>query len=356
MKIVTLIIATLFISMNSVFAQGELKIKNAELKLVDLKANDQVQTEVFKIKNTGNQPILITRVTPMSSMLKANWSRAPLAPGQTGEISVTFASVNMPENFNYKIMIYSNAKNNRAEAVISGNLVDNPDNPGLLYKFNMNGLKFKTSHIGFNDVYNWQIIYDTVYFINTKKEAVTLGVQYKPAYVSATFVPEKIQSGEKGAIIITYDAPKKNDYGYNYSSLHLKFNDEKSYNNRLSITASIVEDFSKLSKKDLDDAPIAFFDKKEISFGDITKGAKANCDFVLTNTGKSTLFVRKTAASCGCTAVTMGEKALAAGKSTTIRVVFDSSGKSGRQYKSVTVITNDPKNPEVRLTINGNIK
>ena len=73
------------------------------------------------------------------------------------------------------------------------------------------------------------------------------------------------------------------------------------------------------------------------------------------NNGKSDLIIRKTKASCGCTAVTMGETILSPGQSTTIRATFDSTGKSGRQYKSITVITNDPQHPETLLTITGNI-
>ena len=72
--------------------------------------------------------------------------------------------------------------------------------------------------------------------------------------------------------------------------------------------------------------------------------------------GKSILFIRKTKASCGCTAVTLGQKEIQPGQSTTIRATFDSTGKSGRQYKSITVITNDPSQPENTLTISGNVK
>ena len=117
-----------------------------------------------------------------------------------------------------------------------------------------------------------------------------------------------------------------------------------------------MEDFSKLSKQDRQNAPLAHFDKKEVSFGELKQGERANCDFTLTNKGKSNLYVRKTRASCGCTAVTLGENTIAPGKSTVIRVTFNSTGKSGRQYKSITVITNDPANPEMILNVNGNIK
>lgn len=340
-----------------VFAQGQLEVKNPKLNLKEIKADNQSQTEIFKIKNTGNQPVIITRVTPMSSQLKADWSREPLAPGKSGEIRITFTSANLSlEKFNYKILVYSNAQNNRLELEMSGHIIDNPAKPDLLYKHTIDGVKFKSSHIGLNNIYTWQTVTDTVYFINSRPEAVDLSIQYKPSHIEAVFVPAKVEAGQKGALIITYNAPKKNDYGYSYESLIFSVNNTRNYANRLTITATLLEDFSKLSKKELANAPVVSFAQKEINFGEIKKGEKANCDFTLTNTGKSPLYIRKTKASCGCTAVTLGDKTVEPGKSTTIRATFDSTGKSGRQYKTITIITNDPKNPETILTLNGTIK
>lgn len=349
-----LVISLLFVT--RILAQGHLEFKNKEITLRNLKADDQPATEKFQITNTGDQPIIITRVTPMTAQLKADWTREPIAPGKTGEVRLTFTPLNLQETFNYRILVYSNAKNNREELIISGNLIDNPAKPTLLYKHNMSGLKFKNGNISFNKIYSWQVLSDTIFYYNTLPDKVTLGVQYKPSHIEVRAIPETIEPGQKGMLIVTYDAPKKDDYGYNYESLLLSINGSKNYQNRLTVTSNITEDFSKLGKQGLANAPIASFDKQEIHFGDIQKGEKANCDFKLTNTGKTTLFIRKTKASCGCTAVTMGNKAIEPGQSTLIHVTFDSTGKSGRQYKTITIITNDPQNPEILLNINGNIK
>lgn len=120
--------------------------------------------------------------------------------------------------------------------------------------------------------------------------------------------------------------------------------------------AELREDFSQLSEQELANAPVATFDKKECNFGEIKPNSKTHCDFLLTNTGKRPLFIRKTKTTCGCTAVTLGKQEVPAGQSTTLRITFDSEGKFGRQHKTITVITNDPKNPETTLTINGSIK
>ena len=351
------ILSVILFHCSLLFAQGNLEIKNPVLDLKQIKADTQARTESYKIKNTGNQPVIITRVTPMASQFKADWDRAPIPPGKSAEIRITFTSANLvQEKFNYKIIVFSNAKNKRLELSITGHVIDNPEQPELLYKQKIDGLKFKSSHIGLNNIYTWQTVCDTVYFINSRPEPVKLGIQYKPSHIEATFIPSKVEPGQKGALVIQYNAAMKNDYGYSYESLVFSINNARNYADRLTITAALLEDFSKLSKKELANAPVASFEKKEFNFGEIKKGEKANCDFTLTNTGKNPLYIRKTKASCGCTAVTLGNKTLEPGEKTVIRATFDSAGKSGRQYKTVTIITNDPKNPETILTINGTVK
>ena len=346
----------LFISAGA-YTQGILEVKNPQLTVKNLMADNQYTAVTYMLKNTGNQPILISKITPMTSLLKVEWDKSPLLPGKTKEIKISFIPASMSEKFNYRILIYSNSRsNNRLQLELSGNIVDNPQKPELLYKYDMDGVKFKTNSLNFNTVYTWQVVSDTLPFINTLKEPVTIGVQNQQAHIRTVAVPAKVNPGEKGLLIVTYDAPKKNDYGYSYETIILSFNHERNFSHRLLVSANLVEDFSKLSKQDRQNAPLAHFDKKEVSFGELKQGERANCDFTLTNKGKSNLYVRKTRASCGCTAVTLGENTIAPGKSTVIRVTFNSTGKSGRQYKSITVITNYPENPEMILNVNGNIK
>ena len=111
--------------------------------------------------------------------------------------------------------------------------------------------------------------------------------------MQATFEPAQVAPGKKGKIIVTFDAPKAMTTGYVYESLILSVNGSKEYSNRLSVTAELSEDFSKLSPKDKANAPIAQFDKKECNFGEIKQGEKTSCDFTLTNAGKSILFIRE---------------------------------------------------------------
>jgi hypothetical protein len=96
-------------------------------------------------------------------------------------------------------------------------------------------------------------------------------------------------------------------------------------------------------------------DDPEFKFGKIKQGDKVEHSYVLTNSGKSDLLIRKVKASCGCTAVQPDKKVIAPGESVNIKTVFNSAGKLGNQNKTVTIITNDPKKSKMILWVKGEV-
>lgn len=95
--------------------------------------------------------------------------------------------------------------------------------------------------------------------------------------------------------------------------------------------------------------------EKEYDFGVINQGEYALHDFVITNTGDDVLKIGRVRASCGCTAAKPEKSELAPGESTNIHVEFNSRGRRGKQRKYIYVYTNDPKIPEFRLKLTGEI-
>lgn len=100
--------------------------------------------------------------------------------------------------------------------------------------------------------------------------------------------------------------------------------------------------------------PDIVFDREIHDFGEISQGEMVSCIFTYKNTGSSDLILEAANASCGCTIPQFSQAPLAPGESERIEVLFDSTGRSGMQSKTVTIISNaDSK--MVRLTITANI-
>jgi hypothetical protein len=96
------------------------------------------------------------------------------------------------------------------------------------------------------------------------------------------------------------------------------------------------------------------FNEYEHDFGKIIEGEKVAFTFAFENKGKGPLIISSVNSSCGCTITKYETKPIPVGNTGNLEVVFDSSGKNGRQTKTITVNSNASK-PTVLLRITGNV-
>ena len=97
------------------------------------------------------------------------------------------------------------------------------------------------------------------------------------------------------------------------------------------------------------------FETTEHDFGDIMEGEKVSYSFKFNNVGKNDLVITSVSTTCGCTVTDFPKDPVKPGESGTIEVTFNSSGRSGKQVKVITVATN--ANPSMsQLTIKANVR
>jgi len=96
------------------------------------------------------------------------------------------------------------------------------------------------------------------------------------------------------------------------------------------------------------------FEKSEHDLGTVLQGETVGYNFAFTNTGEGSLLILDADASCGCTIPRFSKEPIPPGGSGMVEVVFDSTGRMGKQSKTVTLQTNG-KLRVVKLTIRANI-
>jgi hypothetical protein len=136
----------------------------------------------------------------------------------------------------------------------------------------------------------------------------------------------------------------------------LTANDSLQPDKTINVSMNVVEDFSKLTPEELANAPKIKFDKTTFNFTTAKQGDKVECTYNFTNEGKSDLIIRKVKAACGCTATNPEKTTLKPGESSKFNATFNTAGKEGKQYKTITIISNDPTNASMMLTIEGNVE
>jgi hypothetical protein len=101
------------------------------------------------------------------------------------------------------------------------------------------------------------------------------------------------------------------------------------------------------------DGPVLTFEKNTHDFGDINHGDKVEQMFKFTNTGTEPLIITNIQVTCGCTAPEWPREPIMPGGTGKIKVVFNSTGKHGRQDKTVTVVSNAANDDnKIRFTTN----
>ena len=76
------------------------------------------------------------------------------------------------------------------------------------------------------------------------------------------------------------------------------------------------------------------------NFGTIHEKEIVEYEFTFINHGKTPLLINSAVGSCGCTVPSYPHDPIPPGKSTIMKVTFNSTGKSGHQEKAVTIHTN----------------
>ncbi len=94
---------------------------------------------------------------------------------------------------------------------------------------------------------------------------------------------------------------------------------------------------------------------KEVhDYGEIKQGGDPYCEFTVKNTGNAPLIISNAVGSCGCTVPEWSREPVMPGKTTIIKVKYDTN-RPGPINKSVTITSNASNEPSMMIKIKGNV-
>jgi hypothetical protein len=355
-RIVGLLILSLILSpVIGQTVKPKISFENNTHSFGNFREADGKVTNQFQFINTGGSDIIIQNVTASCGCTAPKWTQEPIPPGEKGFVAATFNPAGRPGSFRKYITVISNADPGSVRLTITGEVSAKPRTVEDDYRYEMGLIRLKSNHLAFGNIKNTQQSEKRLEIINNSDEDVTVEFERVPNHITIKTEPASLKPGEKGFLVADYNTPMRNDWGFVIDRMGLKINGVSERNYSLVISANIEEDFSKYSAEELAKAPVLSVDDAEFKFGKINQGEKVEHVYVLTNSGKSDLHIRKVKASCGCTAVQPEKNVISPGESVNIKTVFNSAGKVGNQNKTVTIITNDPKKSKMVLWVKGEV-
>jgi hypothetical protein len=312
-------------------------------------------TYSFDFINTGGADLIIQNVTASCGCTAPRWTREPVPPGGKGFVAATYNPAGRPGPFRKYVTVISNSNPGNVRLTIAGEVVPKPKTIEDDYRYGMGPLRLKSNHLAFGNITNTSQAERSLEIINNSGETAKIEFERVPSHLTLRAEPAVLQPGQKGLLTASYNAPKRNDWGFVIDRMNMKINGVTDRTYSLVVSANIEEDFSSMTPEQRANAPVLKVDNPEFKFGTLEQGKDVEHSFKLTNTGKSDLHIRKVNASCGCTAVQPEKNMIAPGETVSIRTIFKSAGKVGNQNKTVTIITNDPANSKTILWVKGEV-
>ncbi len=337
-------------------AQGSLSFEKTVHNFGDIQISDGPVRCSFPFKNTGNAPVVIHEVVTSCGCTTPRFSREPVLPGASGSIEVEFSNNQGPYMFDKTITVYHSASKKPVVLHVKGAAHDKKKTVGELYPLNVGGVGFRKTvfpagHIGQGTHKDGEI-----------DIANTTGHKIEPVFTNVTpglelkCVPAVIQPSGKALIKYTITAndnpPKWGSVSY---SADISVKGQQSGTVR--IDASIIDDFDKLSKQQVKDAPLPYFTTTVAEYGRLAPGSGTTCVFHMTNKGKSKLVVHAIESSSPMVkAATPLPLEVPAGGSADIEITLEGVQGDGDTLFSATVICNSPTRPMVNLFMSGIVR
>ncbi|MDR3236249.1 MAG: DUF1573 domain-containing protein [Prevotellaceae bacterium] len=310
----------------------------------------------FEFVNKGATPIVIQNVTASCGCTSPDWTKEPVPPGGRGYVKATYTpSAAMP--FDKTLTVYTNGTTTSTVLHVRGRVTAQTPTTEEYFPIAYNVFRLRKNEIALGRIIQGAVKKDSVEIINTGNTPLTLTFSNVPKQAVVEMTPAVLQKDQKGFIRSTFNtaAAKQPEWGIVKYAVGVHANGSTQETAKLTLAATIEEDFSKINREDYAKMAVVSFDKPNHNFETITAGTKITAEFKVTNKGKSDLLIRKAYAECACLKVTY-PKLLTPGATGIVKVALDTQGEEGTKFYSITLATNAPSQSAPVLMVTGTIK
>lgn len=308
-------------------------------------------TTVFNFKNEGMTPLVLSNVRASCGCTTPKWNREPIEPGAAGAITVTYNPNGRPGKFSKTITITSNAKEATTRVYIKGEVIPKPAQPVNRYMAKIEELSVKATDLNLGAVKKGNTITKTIEYANQTNSDLKVEIS-QADYVDALATLETVKPQQTGQFSILFDANACPVYGPVQAKLYVRVNGKGAMDNAhaITVTANVQEDFSGMTEEQKLNAPIAEI-SREINLGTLpAKKAKVTKSLRIVNAGVNPLYIRRV---IGANDMHFPELKGGIKASKDYKFYVNTTNMASSRYeRTITVITNDPKNPvqTIKLT------
>lgn len=318
----------------------------------DIREADGDVSHTFRFTNEGSLPLVIHSVNVSCGCTTPRFDKAPLLPGRTAEMQITFDPINRPGRFEKAIHILSNDPRRTVRLTITGNVLPKPRTLQDDYPYYIgDGLRIADRNLTLGVLPHGRTVVRSVGIANAGKRPIQVAVESDslPPYMTVRPKKSSLAPGERSEIELTFQA-SDDLWGRRQGRFQLVV-DRKKQLEPVEWRVIFTEDFGALSRTALQVAPQAEYSSYFYHFSDQPAGKLLTRQFQVTNRGRKDLIIRHIGTTDSRLRLTADKIVVPPGDTATLTARWDTTGKYGRLSEGITIVTNDPGRPaqEIRL-------
>ena len=355
MRITTLFfLITIFY--NPADAQPKMNFSSTTHDFGTFKEAEGKKSHTFQVTNSGNQPLVIQNIVASCGCTTPEWTKTPVPPNGKGTITAIFDPAGRGGPFSKTLTVYTNSKPATVILTLKGEVIARVKSTEELYIWPVGQVRFESSEIPFASVVKTEKKIRVMPAINSSGEPVKVEFEDLPPHLLLKMLPATLKAGQKGLVECTYFGTKDSRWGNVRDIVKVKLNGVVQEKN-LYISANLVEDFSRLTKEELANAPRMVPLSNRYDIGPMNQLSEKTVEFRIRNDGKRDLIIRDIRPACDCTTLLQDHGlTIKGGETGLIRLKFSSGNFLGSISKPVYIYSNDPKNSQAILMIHADVK
>ena len=309
-------------------------------------------TARFKVTNTGDKPLVISKVTSSCGCTVAGWTRQPIAPGDNGVVEATF-DTKAVGRFHKSVGVFCNAESKPVYLTIKGK-VSTEVKDYSAYPVQIGTVRIDRNELEFMEVARSSHPVEEIRVVNTSDQIYEPVLMHLPPYLRAEAIPVRLAKRRAGVIRVTLDPDKLSGHGLTQTSVYLaRFSGDKvSEENEIVVSAVRVPDFSSLSEAERRNAPAMHLSATELDMSGHDGKKKVTQKITLSNQGKRRLDISSLQVYNPAIEVSLKKRYIEPGASTVMKVTLHPEMlKRHKAAPKLLMVTNDPQHPTVVINL-----
>jgi hypothetical protein len=309
---------------------------------------------IFTFKNEGMSPLVLSNVRASCGCTTPTWTKEPVEPGQSGEITVTYNANGRPGHFEKTVTVTSNATEPTKRIYIKGEVLPKQVKPVNQYTVAVGALSMKSRTLDLGTIKKGAVLTGELEYANLTdvEHKVDLATNASDAMLISQTTLATVQPNETGKFVLGIDTKRANVFGpveiYVYVVVDGKRNVSEPF--QLVIKADIEEDFSEMTIEQKQEAPILETQKEFAITQKLAAGKTFKYMFPIKNSGVNPLEIHRVL--CNDSHLIIKEpKAIKSGKKGAVAVTINTRGlEPGAYSRQLTIISNDYQHPRQKVT------